>query len=68
MSSVTSTTEGAESSQQRSTQPSDWTEDTSETLSEYDDRVRFDGDGLNTGVRVLGSRSKKNHRICLNSD
>ncbi|KAJ5801996.1 uncharacterized protein N7503_004446 [Penicillium pulvis] len=54
MSSVTSATEEAESSQQRSAQSSDWTEDTSDTLSEYNDRIRFNGDGLNTGVRVLG--------------
>jgi hypothetical protein len=59
MASVASSTEEAESGQPRSTQSSDLTEDTSDTLSEYNDRVRFNGDGLNTGVRVLGSRSRK---------
>lgn len=41
-------------------QSQDWPEEVSIPRSrEIDDQIRFDGDGLDTGVRVMGSQIPK---------
>ncbi|KAJ5937622.1 hypothetical protein N7454_003964 [Penicillium verhagenii] len=51
MASVASANDGRESETLR---PEQTSENTSDTSSNYNERVRFNGDGLDTGVRVLG--------------
>lgn len=51
---VANAADGPESEQNDVIRSEDWPEDVNTAYSYESDRMQFTGDGLNTGVRVLG--------------